>query len=310
MRTAPARQTNAFENLVDRVAAGNALQKKALASYLKTRDELFLVRANDFAQRLERYLNAIDLNLDFAASAYLELCRDMLIETAHFRRSGTYSCRCQRDALQDVYSDEAVMRSYMVGLAVSQYLWQNHYLILSYFLDVVRAKKSSVCNYLEIGPGHGVYLASAVHTFDRADFQAVDISPVSIQLCREFVPFLLDGDHFNLKLELQDVFAMQTNNRFSFITMGEVIEHLDDPRPILRKISSILTDDGIAFLTTCANCPAKDHVFLFRNVDEIRKLIESCGLRIESELALRLDDRSPPDALDLVNYAAVVSSNP
>ena len=42
--------------------------------------------------------------------------------------------------------------------------------------------------------------------------------------------------------------------------------------------------DGKIFLSTCANCAQVDHIFHFKNIYEIQKLIKSSKLKIKSEL--------------------------
>src|SRR6185436_7083739 len=101
-------------------------------------------------------------------------------------------------------------------------------------------------------------------------------------------PFLVDDSQATLTLAELDALALPADSTFDFITMGEVIEHLDDPRPVLRKVGVALRPGGVAFLTTCANCPTKDHVYLFRNAEEIRCLFRECGLEVERERCLPL----------------------
>jgi hypothetical protein len=36
----------------------------------------------------------------------------------------------------------------------------------------------------------------------------------------------------------------------------------------------ILADDGYAFLTTAINAPQPDHIYLFRNIDEVIEMFE------------------------------------
>ncbi len=295
-----------LKTFIEQVCQRSPLQRKALHPLLDTPNEQYWARGDDFILRFDRYLQSTGLNLDHAVTRYLELCQDLLNETIHFRRTGKYPCRCQGDAYRDVYSNDQTMRDYMVGLAVTQFLWKNHYAIYSFFLDEVGRRRENVARYLEIGPGHGLYLAAALQHLAAQAYQAIDISPVSLRMCRGILPFLVDDPPATLTLTELDALAIPTDDTFDFITMGEVIEHLDDPRPVLRRIGEALRPSGVAFLTTCANCPTKDHVYLFRNAEEIRRLFRECGLEIEREQALRLHAAASPDDSELVNYAAVV----
>ena len=295
-----------LQSLIDEICRRSPLQAKVLAPFLAAVPDQYWQRGNDFVRRYDSYLRSIGLDLHYAAEAYLQLCTEILNATVAFRRSGHYACPCQNDAYRDVYSQEKTMRDYMVALAVTQFLWKNHYAMYACFWDLLAARGSGVRDYLEIGPGHGAYLAAAMQALPARRFTVLDLSPTSLRLCQESLPFLVDSPPTEIAWREQDALAMPDDCQFDWITMGEVLEHLDDPRPILHKIRRSLRPNGIAFITTCANCPTKDHVYLFRNAVEIRELIESCGLAVDEELALRLDPSAPPSRHDLVNYAAVV----
>jgi hypothetical protein len=65
--------------------------------------------------------------------------------------------------------------------------------------------------------------------------------------------------------------------------MGEVLEHLDKPGEMLKKLSSLLYPNGVIWITTPTNAPAIDHVYLFNNKQEIIDLAnDSCLEVIES----------------------------
>ncbi len=92
--------------------------------------------------------------------------------------------------------------------------------------------------------------------------------------------------------------------------MGEVLEHVNDPLKILKSIYGLLINGGSFYLTTCANAPAIDHVYLFNDVDEIRTLIEKAGFSISKELVAPSEDKSwkeiEAQKLD-VSYAAILT---
>jgi 2-polyprenyl-3-methyl-5-hydroxy-6-metoxy-1,4-benzoquinol methylase len=296
---------------VDAVYRRSPLQKKRLEPYLASADADFWTRANSFASAFEAYLQSVGLDVDYAVDAYLKMCADMLTEQTRFLKSGVYSRANQGDAFQHVYSDDCEMRSYMVGLALSQFLWETHYGMYTFFLQTLERRRDTVRRYLEIGPGHGMFLAAALGHFGVADYTAIDISPTSLDVSKGLLPFIAPGAPPAV-FRLLDVMDLDRSESFDFITMGEVIEHLDDPRPILRTIRALLATEGRAFLTTCANCPAIDHVYLFRSVPEIRALIRSCGFAIEDERVLPVEKLPAEDLARFrvtINYAAIVRAS-
>jgi 2-polyprenyl-3-methyl-5-hydroxy-6-metoxy-1,4-benzoquinol methylase len=98
-------------------------------------------------------------------------------------------------------------------------------------------------------------------------------------------------------------------DRFDFITMGEVLEHVNDALGFLKRARGLLRPDGAIFMTTCANCPAIDHVYHFHTVKEIRDLIAEADLRIVDELALPSEpfaEEQWEQSLVTINYSAIL----
>ena len=96
---------------------------------------------------------------------------------------------------------------------------------------------------------------------------------------------------------------------FDFIAAGEILEHIERPGPFLRKVGGLLSPDGRAFVTTCANCPDVSHVYLFRSVQEIRDLIATCDLSVDRECvapSVPLSEEEAEKRRLSVSYAALV----
>ncbi len=60
-----------------------------------------------------------------------------------------------------------------------------------------------------------------------------------------------------------DFLEYDFNEQFDFITIGEVLEHVENPKNFLNKARKILSDDGNIFITVPINGPAVDHIYLF-----------------------------------------------
>ena len=64
------------------------------------------------------------------------------------------------------------------------------------------------------------------------------------------------------------VITVYKDKKFDFITMGEVLEHVNAPDKLLEKINNLLSKNGKVFLSTCVDCPTIDHVYHFRSIAE------------------------------------------
>jgi aminoglycoside 3-N-acetyltransferase len=238
------------------------------------------------------------------AGAYLQLCADTAQEQMAFRRQGAYTLSDFGDAQRQVYDNREAMESYMDGLLLSQVLWDNHWSLLRFARNEFFAPhclKSPL--HVEIGPGHGWFLVMA---FDFGVQRAVafDVSDQSL----EHTAVMLESQGVSAdRWELRKADAQKglglADASVSTLVAGEVLEHIADPAGLLREIRRVLVPGGAALVTTAANAPAKDHIFLFNSVDEIRAMIRAAGLGIERDLSVeigRIGDKP------LVNYAAVL----
>jgi 2-polyprenyl-3-methyl-5-hydroxy-6-metoxy-1,4-benzoquinol methylase len=296
-----------FHRLLGDLLPKMGMRKNSLQGYLDTCDEVFWQRAEDALGRYDALIAHRGLAYSDLIDGYLEMCNDMLKEQIKFARTGRYSAASSADVKGDVYHSEEKMQAYMYGVALSQFLWPQHYHLYSFFFHILEkllAEGKVPESYLEVGPGHGLFLTSAMEIIPESSFSAVDISPVSIGLSTELTG--LTRPDIECNFLITDVGDMPAAN-VDFLFMGEVLEHVDDPLAILAKIRNVLRPGGSAVITTCANCPAIDHVYLYENADHIRAHIEMSGFDIVEEAILDVDSlpKSPKTKGKIsISYAA------
>jgi len=302
-------ETPCFNDIVERVYAKAPLNKKKLVKYLSTRDEIFLGEAEEFAVKYKSYLERFDIPLDYAVDAYLEMNKNMMVSQIEFMKTGHYPMRLQTDAFDQVYSNEKAMRSYMIGLAISQFLWPTHFEMFQFHNTSVVKYKDSISNYLEIGPGHGLFLNRVLdHLQKDVRLVAIDISPVSMEITKSIISFFRTAQA-NIEYLVQDFLEFDSEETFDFITMGEVLEHVNEPEKMLHKLHKLLSENGRAFVSTCANAPSIDHVYHFKFVEEIQQIFECCGFSIEEEAILPVEDLPYNEIVEkkiTINYCALL----
>lgn len=296
------------EFVVNSIYKKAPFQKKKIKSFLDNQNSVFFQEFENFLSEYIQYLNKNDMAIEYGVDAYLKMVNDMFKSHVKFMRTGQYSTESAKDAFNEVYSNEKEMLSYMIGLALSQYLWSTHYEMFSHLKSSLAQNKSNINKYLEIGPGHGLFLKNAIDILNKnTEMTAVDISQTSLNVSKSII------DHFyplkDISFVNKDVLDLYMDSEFDFIVMGEVIEHVEDPELLLVKISKLLSKNGRAFLSTCVNCPAIDHVYHFHTVDEIRNMFKNCGLTIESEKVLPVEDAPMAEIVNqkiTINYSAIV----
>lgn len=299
-----------FQDLVERICVKSPFQRKKLTAYLSAQPEHFLREADEFAARYGAFLAHRGISIDYVVDAYLKMCADMMRCQVAFLRSGRYPVASAAEADQTVYQSEQDMLSYMVGLGMSQFLWSTHYRIFSAFKELLAERAFATRRYLEIGPGHGLLLEQALTTLDRLqDAVAIDLSPTSLGLTRALTEWVVPGEQ-RLRYLLGDVMEVDPGGNFDLITMGEVLEHVEQPQRLLHRLRELMAPGGRLFVSTCANCPAPDHVYQFNNVAQIRQLLTESGFQVERDFALPVENMTV-DAAEAarvtINYCAVLS---
>jgi 2-polyprenyl-3-methyl-5-hydroxy-6-metoxy-1,4-benzoquinol methylase len=279
-----------FYKIVDAVIAKSPFQKKKLDQHLSQMDEHFFSCAEEFAVDYGRYLSNQGIPFDYAINAYLNMCKSMLKCQIEFMKTGTYSTTDHNHAFEEVYSNPELMKSYMIGLALSQFLWSTHYKIYRAFERSIIDNVSSIGSYLEIGPGHGLYLRKAIHYLKPgAAISVVDISPVSISITKSIIRYFYPMVS-NITYWTGDMLSYNASIRYDFITMGEVLEHVNEPHKLLSCLVRLLSDRGRAFVTTSINSPAIDHVHHFKSIEDVRTMINASGLEIIHEQILPVEE--------------------
>lgn len=252
------------------------------------------------------YAENTGLGLDDLVRSYLAICDDTRREQLYFSRKGKYRLSDVLTARAKVYENEAIMRPYMLGLAVTQIFWEHHQQLFAFFKKCLRSM--DIQHYLEIGPGHGLFLVEAINQNPSAQHTAVDLSQTSIQISQDMLDTFL-GERNSAKLLLADLFEWEAKDKFDFITVGEVLEHVENPHEMMKKIGEFLAPNGHVWVSTCANCPAIDHVYLFENAQHIRETLTSCSYEILDEQVVENDTgvrNRHGNPVPTTNYAALL----
>jgi len=277
-----------IEEIVRQIEVKNPLHAKKLKRSIKKMDTYFFERSEKFLTTYELLLAKEDETIDYSIDCYLKMISDFNFEAINFLETGSYSSSSFEEVNKRVYDQPGIMKYYMHGLLLSQFLFFHHYEVLLFFNEVIDREQHTIKRYLEIGGGHGLYISEAIASIGvQANYDMVDISESSLELAKKLVA------HTDVNYIHKDVFDFEPIEKYDFITMGEVLEHVEDPIALLKRIGGFLTEKGKLFITTPTNAPAIDHIYLFKNAEEIRDLIEEAGFKIETEFCIFSEDLPP-----------------
>lgn len=256
------------------VSAKSEFQKKYLGDL-----ELTMQEREELSNILMFFQKVQKQSFDELVDAYLFINEMVMEEQYYFVKNGSYRNHLFAEVNAQVYQNEDYMKKYMTGLVLSDYIWTQHIKIIRYFEEEI-SQFGKGERYLEIGPGFGQFLVRAVKSEYWNEYLAVDISPVSVENCKNYLKYSELSEE-PVKVITQDFFQFESQMKFDCIVCGEVLEHIENPFLMLQKICSLLSADGQAFVTTVINSPAVDHIFLFSTVQEVIDFAQRAGFIVK-----------------------------
>lgn len=292
--------------LVEKISNINCLQKKSLDNFIASMPGDELQDLEQYANEYVGHLQARGYDLREIASSYSWMCREIIKEQIYFKKYGKYRYKSLDEVLEKVYNDQTYMRKYMIGVGISQVLWRNHHLMYRFWLNQLRNSQGQ--SYLEIGVGHGMFFKTALSLDTYRSYIGLDISPISLAMTADLINSCTNKA--KAQMILQD--ALETDRydeQADFVTMGEVLEHVEQPQLLINKVYKMLRKGGRAYISTCANAPVIDHIYLFNTIDEIRELLYAAGFTLLDDIAISNDnipeDRWIPEKAN-ISYAAII----
>lgn len=294
--------------VLEGIEAANRQHGQKLRKRIAVMGPEYFRRVQNYFAEYDTALRTQGKSIQFAVECYLKMCDDMLEERLAFLRTGAYSNQSFREVECRIYGNPAVMEYHIHGLGLAQFLWLDQYERLRFFCDGLPAYAKQIGDYLEIGGGHGLYAKEALGLLPAmARIDVLDISASSLAHARQ----LIGPSRINYVLD--DIYCFETKRRYDFITIAEVIEHVEKPVELLARVSSLLAENGAVYLTTPANAPMIDHIYLFKSTREIRDLIVTAGFSIAAERVVVSEDVSEEVAEEKkipIMYAAFLRRAP
>lgn len=139
--------------------------------------------ASRFEQELEFLADAY--SLEKIVDGYVWLTDMTIRESKYFHEHGEYRYHSFEEVNRNVYADEETMTLCMLGLSLTEYLWQTNLQIHRFYETAIRDAQGE--NYLEIGPGHGKYFCEAYNLGQFKKYVAVDVSPTAIAMTERYM---------------------------------------------------------------------------------------------------------------------------
>ena len=263
---------------------------KYLISIQKAKDsneDLFNVIGNEIILSfLKTYpeINLIDL-----VTTYSEYTMEQNLLQARYEISGKYPAKNHAEANELVYQNDDVMKKYMGALLLTQFLWPHHLEIVNYFKESFLPKiPNNSTKALELAPGHGFFGRFLLKHTSHINLTGIDISKEAINMARR----LSDTESLKAEYLVADALADENHryNYYDIIIAGELLEHVENPQMVFHAVKSQLkNNNSVGFITAAITAANLDHVYEFKEPEEVTKMMNSCGLVLVDSLLV-----SPP----------------
>ena len=97
----------------------------------------------DMIMFLKQLLNVYDSqnrSTQFLAECYAFILKETMREQMYFAKHKDYRCHTYAEVADAVYDSPNYMEKYMIGLAISTVLWENHRKLYEFYLKFIRTK--------------------------------------------------------------------------------------------------------------------------------------------------------------------------
>lgn len=251
----------------------------------------------EYALRLN---NLLDINVEF-----LKLQRLL-------NKTGSYLYTTFEEVEREVFKNkkngalEGV--DYLWGVIFSHIFWVTHHRLFNFFIEEFSGKAAQEGKCLEAPTGSGIFLTHFLYQNPKWKGVTVDLSDTAIEFAKKFAE--INGLTPQVEQVKMNIFELERAEKFNRIICVEFIEHVEDPVGIYKKLASQLADGGKIFLTTVAWAAFIDHIYLYKNAEEIRAHIREAGLVIEKEYLQNIfpkDEGRLEDDKVALNYTAVLT---
>lgn len=215
---------------------------------------------------------------------FIDFSEDFLRLQVKLETKKKYEMETFDQAYKEVYDNDLFMQKYLNGLLLTQIFWLNHMKIFSFFFKNF-CDGNAGGDIMEVPIGTGIYLSEFLKKNPSWRGTGYDISKTAVKFSKR----LFEKNETRARLEVKDVFEIK-NEKYDKIICGELMEHLETPEDLLSKLDELLKDDGEIFLTAAIWAANKDHIYLFKNEEELDTMI-SKYFKIKNKIVLDVYDR-------------------
>lgn len=289
------------------------LLRREYLPFKKTEDYIFKNFGKEYFLEFEEFLKFCinesagkELTYDMLHSkikGFIRYSHEFSVLQVKLNRTLNYKYKCFEEVRERVYNNSIMNEYYLDGLAFSQYLWPNHYKMNRFLIDGIKSS-AAIAQAIDVPCGPGIQSWLARRNSNIKSMLLCDLSEYSVNYARKLHDFFEESGAWNISHSSIE----ECKGQFNLIINGELIEHLEDPEAMLETLDRLLADDGVIYLTTAIFAAAVDHIYMFRSVHEVRKMLVA-HFNIKNELVLPVSLQQYREDMynEPMNYACFLS---
>ena len=250
------------------------------------------VIAKQHARFGDSWLNAFDADLQImfkdrpdalhdATRGYIKFALDGMLLQKRFDKTGIYQPKSFEQATEEVYGNREYMHGmYLPGIYLSHFLWRHHYLQYLRFhervVPLMRAHGGK--RFYDVGVGTGFYSRELLKAIPDIQGTGYDLSDHSLSYTEAMIAAFDCADRYNARR--QNILVQPRPEPVPFLMSVEVLEHLEEPLVFLQGLFQLLEPGGIGMITAAVTAPNADHIYLYRNLDEVVSQVKEAGFTV------------------------------
>jgi hypothetical protein len=246
----------------------------------------------------DEFMKVMDLNgysVTDVVIKYNEMLTSVLKAFIRYHRDGIYPNCSFSEVNARLYSNKFAVESFALASFLSEILWQQHFRLFYWYLDKINLYKSNIHSYLEIGGAHGQYMSYMERLIPEVKKTILSTNPVSDMMVSWFSSRFISYD------SVKDL----ENIKYDWITLGETMEHYENPEYYVDLSIRHLNKSGYLFITAPVNAPAPDHVYHYKSSEEVLNFFENKGLTLLVQNEFFAESDRTKDSLGTKIFGAI-----
>ena len=241
---------------------------------------------------------------DLMIKDFMDLSAEYLILQSRLDKNEKYEFDNFGDVRDKILNNSEVMLGrYLNGVLLSQAFW-SHSKYHDFFIEKF-CSNDLIGAVLDVPVGTGFFLSEFMRLNPGWKYFGADLSPNSVQYAKKLTGLCHPGVEADIRLA--DVFELDESIKFDRIICSELMEHLEHPEKLMKKLSKLIKDDGKIYLTAAIWIAYIDHIYLFKSVNEVKEMIRPY-FQIQKEISFCVKPGQSPDSEKIpTNFGCVLT---